>query len=55
LTGFLTIGDGAISNEFDLEDHREARIEGFETTEYFYSTTGELMRVTLPDCTLISR
>lgn len=49
-----TINAGPITYEFDYDDHLAARIVGAETTEYLYSSTGELMQVTLPDTTVVS-
>jgi RHS repeat-associated protein len=48
-----TLTAGPISYEFDYDDNLRARTEGTETTQYLYSSTGELQRVTLPDDTLI--
>jgi RHS repeat-associated protein len=45
---------GGIIYEFDLDDNLAAKIEGAETTEYNYSSTGELMSVVLPDGTAIT-
>jgi RHS repeat-associated protein len=48
-----TLTAGPISYEFDYDDNLRVRTEGAETTQYLYSSTGELQRVTLPDDTLI--
>jgi RHS repeat-associated protein len=48
-----TLTAGPISYEFDYDDNLRARTEGAETTQYLYSSTGELQRVSLPDNTLI--
>jgi RHS repeat-associated protein len=48
-----TLTAGPISYEFDYDDNLTVRREGTETTQYIYSSTGELQRVTLPDNTLI--
>jgi|GEM_PF-330433 len=46
-----TLTAGSIAFEFDHDDRLAARIEGSQTTEYAYSTTGELLGVRLPDGT----
>jgi RHS repeat-associated protein len=48
-----TLTAGPIGYEFDYDDNLAARREGTETTQYSYSSTGELQQVTLPDSTLI--
>jgi len=48
-----TLTAGPINYEFDYDDNLRVRTEGAETTQYLYSSTGELQRVTLPDDTLI--
>ncbi|MFW8600942.1 RHS repeat domain-containing protein [Desulfobacterota bacterium M19] len=49
-----TIKAGDITYQYDLDDHLAARIEGNETTQYFYASTGELQQVIQPDNTEIS-
>ena len=49
-----TITAGDITYTFDYDDYLASRIQGGETTEYFYSSTGELQSVTLPDGTAIT-
>jgi RHS repeat-associated protein len=49
-----TLTAGPVTYEFDYDDNLSARIEGEETTRYSYSTTGELMEVTLPDGRVVS-
>ncbi len=49
-----TITAGSITYEFDYDDNLASRINGSETTEYAYSSTGELQSVTLPDTRVIS-
>ena len=44
---------GEIRYEFDLDDKLAARIDGSETTEYSYASTGELLGVKLPDARVI--
>ena len=46
-----TLTAGPITFEFDQDDRIAARIEGSQTTEYAYATTGELLGVRLPDGT----
>ncbi len=48
-----TLTAGPISYGFDHDNNLTTRREGAETTQYRYSSTGELQRVTLPDNTLI--
>ena len=48
------INAGAIAYSFDLDDNLATRTDGSETTDYFYSATGELMNVILPDTTAIA-
>jgi hypothetical protein len=43
----------AVSPTISPEINLRSRTEGAETTQYLYSSTGELQRVTLPDDTLI--
>ncbi|GAB6192614.1 NHL domain-containing protein [Desulfocastanea catecholica] len=49
-----TLTAGPVIYKFDYDDTLSARIEAGETTEYVYSTTGELLSVTLPDTTVIA-
>jgi RHS repeat-associated protein len=44
---------GDITYRYDQDDYLADRTDGNGTTEYFYSSTGELLRVTLPDSTEI--
>ena len=48
----VTAGD--ISFEFDYDDNLAARVDANGTAEYVYSSTGELMSVSLSDGTVIS-
>ena len=45
---------GTVQYTFDLDDRLSSRTDGSETTEYAYSSTGELMQVTMPDGTAIT-
>ncbi|WP_320042303.1 RHS repeat-associated core domain-containing protein [uncultured Desulfobacter sp.] len=45
---------GTAQYTFDLDDRLSSRTDGSETTEYAYSSTGELMQVTMPDGTVIT-
>ena len=49
-----TLTAGPITYAFDKDDNLAARLEDGETTRYTYSATGELLRVTRPDGTVIS-
>jgi RHS repeat-associated protein len=49
-----TLTAGQITYEFDNDDNLATRMEGTDTTQYSYSTTGELQHVTLPDGRVIS-
>ncbi len=40
---------GTVQYAFDSDDRLSSRTDGSETTDYVYSSTGELMRVALPD------
>nr|WP_320190299.1 RHS repeat-associated core domain-containing protein [uncultured Desulfobacter sp.] len=48
------ISAGTVQYTFDPDDRLSSRTDGLETTEYAYSSTGELMQVTLPDGTAIT-
>ena len=48
------INAGNITYEFDYDDNLASRVDGTDTTQYAYSSTGELLSVTLADTTVIS-
>jgi RHS repeat-associated protein len=48
-----TLTAGSISYKFDYDDNLAARIDNGQTTQYSYSSTGELQWVRLPNNTLI--
>ncbi len=48
------ISAGTITYEFDYDDNLASRTDGADITQYSYSSTGELLTVTLADATVIS-